>query len=129
MNNSKLTLVALKQTLAICRLEPNATVPDWAMRGGLYSVTCTEQELSIVCSEENVPNGVKCDRGWRCISIEGTLDFSLTGIMAALSTTLADASVSIFAISTFDTDHILVKADNFERAVDALRKAGNQVKM
>ena len=81
----------------------------------------------MVCAEERAPEGAKCERGWRVLQVAGPLELSLTGVLAAIAAPLADAGVSIFAISTFDTDYILVKDENLARAVDVLRAEGHRV--
>ena len=126
-----LTLSVLPESLAICWLERDATVPEWAgddiATGGFVSITRTCDELSIVCNERNVPSGVKVDRGWRVLKVEGPLDLSLTGILASIAVPLAEAQINIFAISTFDTDYVLVKAEKLDRAIGVLRSAGHAV--
>jgi hypothetical protein len=122
-----LTLIILSDTLAICRLSPAEDVPDWAMIGEFVSITHTADELSIVCAEEHVPSDVKADREWRALKVEGPLDLALTGILASLANPLAEAQINIFAISTFDTDYLLVKEYNLARACDVLRQAGHVV--
>ena len=82
-------------------------------------------ELSIVCSETMVPDEVKCERGWSALKLRGTYDFALTGILLAVLAPLAEAEIGIFAVSTFDTDYVMVKAENVERAIGALRGAGH----
>ncbi len=85
----------------------------------------TDEELSLVCREEDAPKeAARRDDGWRAFRVEGELDFSLIGILSAISTALAEARIGLFAISTYNTDYILVKREHFERAMDALRKAG-----
>jgi hypothetical protein len=93
----------------------------------LASITRTREELSIVCAEAAVPMGTKAERGFRLLRLQGTLDFSLTGILASIAVPLAAAKVSIFAISTYDTDYILVPGTKLEAAVEALRIAGHTV--
>lgn len=93
----------------------------------MQSVTRTADELSIVCSAEWVPDGVKAETDWQALKLSGPLDFSLVGLLASLSGTLAQEDISIFAISTFDTDYILIRADRMARAVQALRRAGHWV--
>lgn len=95
--------------------------------GRFYSLTKTDDEVSVICEEARVPNAVVAERDWRCFKIQGPLDFGLTGILASLAAPLADAEVSIFATSTYDTDYILVKADNLERAIDILTKLGHSI--
>ncbi|KWW99630.1 ACT domain-containing protein [Carbonactinospora thermoautotrophica] len=111
---------------AICRLAPDAAVPGWAA-GELVSVTRTRDELSIVCAAEGVPDGVTREGPWVAWRVEGTLDLSLTGILARLAVPLAEAGVSLFAVSTYDTDHILVREPDTDAAVEAWRSAGHGV--
>ncbi len=123
----RLTLSLLPETFAICRLPPDAEIPAWATRGEFHSITRTRAELSIVCAQENVPDGVQCDKGWRCLRVEGKLDLALTGILASLLAPLADAGIAILALSTYDTDYVMVKAENLERALHVLSAAGHLV--
>ena len=127
MKRTNLTLSLLPENYSICRLGPEADIPPWALAGDFYSITRTKGELSLVCSEEFVPVGVQCEKGWRCILVSGPLDFSLTGILASLTNSLAEAGISVFAVSTFDTDYLLVKADNLKRAVLKLEEAGHRL--
>ncbi len=122
-----LTLSILPDPLAICRLSPAQDVPEWAMLGEFVSITHAADELSIVCAEENVPSDVKADRGWRALKVEGPLDLALTGVLASLANPLAEAKINIFAISTFDTDYLLVKGYNLKRACDILQQAGQAI--
>ena len=121
-----LTLSVLPDPLAICRLPADAPIPDWA-RGEFVSITRTRDELSIVCAQENVPHGTECERDWRALRVVGQLDFALTGVLVALAAPLAEAGISIFAISTFDTDYVLVKTCDLENAIRVLREAGHQI--
>lgn len=125
MSVQRLSLLAVDGTFAICRLDPHEPVPACATSCPVWSVTRTADELSIVCAESAVPNGVPCERGWRCLRVAGPIPFSAIGVLASLTAPLAGADVSIFAISTFDTDYLLVKAVDYERAVSVLRKAGH----
>jgi hypothetical protein len=121
-----LTLRLLPGSLAVCRLSADAPAPSWAV-GAVTSVTRTPEELSVVCAEEAVPPGVKTERGFHCLSVVGPLDFSATGILASLAAPLAHAGVSVFVVSTFDTDLLLVRQALFPQAVAALRAAGHHV--
>jgi len=121
MNPPKLSLSVLPEQFAVCRLEANARIPEWAMSEGIFSaITRTRDELSIVCPQEIVPEEVKTEKDWKALKVEGPLDFSLTGILASLAKPLAEARISIFAISTFDTDYVLVKSEKLEEAVKIL---------
>ena len=85
----------------------------------------TDEELSLVCPTSLVPdNTTECNDGWKAFRIEGVLDFSLVGILSRISTCLADNSIGIFAISTFNTDYILIKDGDFEKAIEDLELAG-----
>ena len=122
-----LTLALIEGRFAVCRLAPGDEVPAWANGGSFTSVTRTRDELSVVCAEGAVPEGIRCEGGWRIFQTEGPLDFALTGILASVAVPLAEAGVSIFAVSTFDTDYVLVREENVPRAITALRAAGHQV--
>ena len=122
-----LTLSILPDTFAICRLEADAKIPDWANLGSLISITRTLDELSIVCPVAQIPKEVECNRGWCCFKVEGQLDFCLTGILAALATPLAQAGISIFALSTYNTDYLMVKQEDKELAIKILLQVGHQV--
>ena len=127
MTGTKLTLEVLADELAVCRMPPNTPVPDWAWTGELTSITSTDDELSVVCAAEAVPADIKHTPGWRALKVRGPLDFSLVGILAGLSSILADAGVSIFAISTHDTDYILAHGEQLDAATEALKAAGHEV--
>lgn len=123
----QLTLKVLPDTFAICRFNNTASIPDWVYKGEFYSITRTEDELSIVCSQENVNQADKVEKGWKVLKVAGPLDFSLVGIIANLSVILAKGEVSVFVISTFDTDYILIKEENLEKAKELLSQAGHIV--
>lgn len=116
----------LPERLAIVRLPPGAAVPAWAWTGPLASVTRTADELSVVCLERSAPATEQAERGWRALMVEGPLDFSQTGVLAALTAPLAEAGVSVFTISTYDTDYLLVREEDLPAATGALRAAGHQ---
>ncbi len=122
-----LPLTLLEDELAVCRLDPDEEIPAWVAGGGLWSVTRTEEELSLICAFEQVPEGVRHEGPWRAFKVQGPLDFALTGILAALAQPLAEAGIPIFALSTFDTDYLLVKAERLEAAAGALRGAGHRI--
>ena len=124
MEARPLVLQLLTQRLAICRLSAAAAVPDWVEAGAFLSVTRTFEELSIVCEEAHVPAEIDAARGWRALRVAGTLDLRMVGVLAAL----AGAAISIFAVSTWDTDYILVREAVLATAVDALRAAGHVVR-
>ncbi len=112
---------------AISRLNADAAVPRWLPAAGFVACIRTAKELSIVCDEAAVPVDVRATRGWRLLAVDGTLAFELVGILAGLTAALAAAGVSVFSVSTYDTDHLFVRAAEFEAAVAALRRAGHAV--
>ena len=116
MKDFTLALTLLPQTLAVCRLDTNAPIPSWVEGDRYFSVTRTDDELSVVCTQERVPEGVEAERDWRIFKVEGPLPFHLTGVLASLATPLGEAGISIFAVSTFDTDYFLLKAEKLEEA-------------
>ncbi len=120
-------LRVLPDRLAVARLPHDAPWPVPGPRG-FVSVTRTAGELSVVCAEDDVPEGADpVERGWHALEVVGPLDFSMVGVMAALTRPLADVGVSVFVLSTFDTDYVLVHASAVETAVHALREAGHAV--
>jgi hypothetical protein len=122
-----LSLIILPDTFAVCRLPVDSPVPAW-VTGEFVSITRTTDELSIVCRADAVPEGSRCERGWRCLRVDGTLDLSLVGVLASLAVPLAEAGVTMFAVSTFDTDYLLVKDAQLARATDVWRTAGHRVR-
>ncbi len=119
-----LTLQILPDEFAIWQLPPNAPLPK-PENSSLWSVTRTSEELSVVSIAEHAPSGVSKEDGWRCIRVKGPLVFELTGVLASLSAPLAEAGISIFAISSFNTDYLLVKVEQLELACRALQQAGH----
>ena len=120
-----MTLQIHKNLYAVVRLPSQAEEPPWLHKVPFYSSTRTKDELSIVCPQACVPGTQDCqEREWRLLQVKGTLDFSLTGILASIAVPLAHNAISIFALSTFDTDYILVKNDQLTKAQKALVKAG-----
>jgi uncharacterized protein len=122
-------LSLLDGDLAVVRLDAGAGPPPWARAGatGLLSVTTAPGETSVVCDAAGVPGGADPSGPWRALAVAGPLDHALTGILAAIATPLADAGVPIFAVSTFDTDYVLVPAEHVSAAVAALLSAGHRV--
>lgn len=130
-----LTLLVMQEALSICRLPTGSPIPSWATSGAFYSITCTVDELSIVCESRLVPSPVESELtpqvepGWRGLKVLGPLDFSLTGILAGLAHVLAEAGISLFALSTFDTDYLLVREGDLESSLRVLRCAGYKVQL
>ena len=113
-------------SFAVCRLAAGASVPDWALHGRFCSVTRTADELSVVCPEDQVPPEVQHENQWACLKLEGPFPFSETGILTSFVQPLSERAIPIFAVSTFDTDYVLVKAERVQAADDALRRAGHE---
>ncbi|MBZ5540346.1 MAG: ACT domain-containing protein [Acidobacteriia bacterium] len=122
-----LKLALLPGRFAIARLAPRAEVPAWAWKGSFVCVTRTAEELSILCEEAQVPAHVHSERGRRLLRVQGKLAFSISGILAALCIPLAAAGISIFVVSTFDTDYLLVSDPHLQSAIEALEKAGHSI--
>lgn len=119
--------MVLEEELAVARLDPTASTPFWAAQGSLSSVTRTPEELSVVCSAAALPENVEAERGWRCLRVHGRLDFSQTGVLVSIAIPLAAGGVSIFALSTYDTDYVLVRSRHLAAAIECLRAAGHEV--
>ena len=111
-----LSLDVLPDLLAICRVPSDTPFAEVPMVGHFWSATRTQEELSLVIPDDQVPKGWQAERGWRCLQVRGKLDFEVTGVLSALSSPLAFAGISIFVISTFDTDYILVRDKDLNRA-------------
>jgi hypothetical protein len=123
-----LPLELLPDTLAICRLPPDAAIPDWASNSGSFlTISRTADELSITTLQSAVPPAVASERDYRALRVRGTLPPHLVGILLSMAEPLARAGLGIFAISTFDTDYVLVKARDLPAALEALRAAGHDV--
>ncbi len=117
-------LAVLPLRLAVCRLGPHEPLPGWATGADFCSITRTADELSIVCSQDLVPAGTRCEREWRCLRVAGAMPFELVGVVAGLTAPLAAAGLSVFILSTFDTDYLLVKDAQWASALEVLRREG-----
>lgn len=125
-----LTLIVQPGELAVVRLPPDAHVPRWAFTpapGAFWSLSRSDDEVSLVRGADAVPNDARAERGWRALRVAGTIDFALTGVLSSVLAPLADAGVSIFAVSTYDTDYVLVREHALAAAVSALQAAGHRV--
>lgn len=111
----------------VCRLDPGAEVPTPAPGTALHSVTRTAEETSVVCEREFAPEGASGEGPFAALRVTGTLDFSLTGVLSSLTAPLAAGGVSVFAVSTYDTDYLLVGEDSLGPAAERLREAGHEV--
>jgi uncharacterized protein len=133
--STSLTLHELSGRYAVCRLPSGSSVPAWATSGALWTITGTADELSVLCDETSVPQELLAESpanfryqgGWVAFKLLGPFEFSLTGILTAVLDPLRDAGVGIFAISTYDTDYVLVLDEHRSRTIDTLRSAGHQI--
>ena len=116
----------LGERLAVCQLPPRSRVPEWATGAGFFCVTQTADELSLVCEERGVPAGIRVEKDWVALKLEGPFPFSMTGVLSSFLQPLAAAGIPIFAIATFDTDYVLMKRDKLEQAIEALGAAGHE---
>lgn len=123
-----LILSLISDEFVVHRFDPKAPIPPQVLVESLVFIARTDEELSIVCSIDVALCSNRSEADWRCLKVEGKLDFNQTGILAELSAVLAGANISVFTVSTFDTDYLLVKADKIESACAALRRAGNTIR-
>jgi uncharacterized protein len=122
----KLKFRWLKGIYAIVRSAPDAAIPSWATYGEFSSITRTPDELSIVCSVDNLPSGIHSSHRWICLKLEGPFPFELTGVLLSFIQPLSSNGVPIFAISTFDTDYVLIQEEFTGRALDILQQVGHE---
>lgn len=126
-NRIELKFSFVPGVFAICKLPPASPIPDWALKGPFISVTRTADELSIVCPADNLPHDVNSESHWTCFKLQGPFAFTQTGILASFIGPLAANAIPIFAISTFDTDYVLIKEEYAGSALQALQQAGHQL--
>ena len=125
VDKSKMILKKIQYPLTVCKI---STTADIDLSKEFYFIGKTDEEISLVCITEDTPDStIERDDGWRGFRIQGVLDFSLIGILSKLCMILADNKIGIFAVSTYNTDYILVKEDNYERALTVLADAGYAV--
>lgn len=122
-----LTMKLLNGKYGVCGLDESEEIPDWAYKGEFYSISKTSEELSIVSSESNIPNNIQYEGDWRILKVQGPLDFSLVGILSSISAVLARRKISVFVISTYDTDYILVKEKDLRESMDSLVAEGYNI--
>ena len=116
-----------KTLYAISKLDKYDKIPAWINFDSFFSITNTDEEFSIVCEEKFVPKNIISDFGWNILKILGPLDFSLVGILSKISGILAKEGISIFAISTYDTDYILVKSDKIDQTIEVLKRSDYEI--
>lgn len=122
-----LELTLLPERFAISRLAADAPIPHWATQGPFFSVTRTGDELSVVTELSRVPVGMQSQPGWRVLKVHGPFVLSEIGVLSALASPLAEAKISLFAVSTFDTDYLLVASESLSAAIAALERAGHNI--
>jgi len=127
MSQRQLKLSLLKDKYAICTLPNTAPIPDWALTETPVSITRTDKELTIVCAQDIIPLELQCDFNWRCFKIDGSFDLNQIGVISSISSPLADAGISIYVISTYDTDYFLVQNENLEQAISTLSDIGHNI--
>jgi hypothetical protein len=120
-------LTLLPERFAISRLVADAAIPAWATQGPFFSVTRTGDELSIVSELPRAPEGVQSQPGWRVFKVHGPFVLSEIGVLSALAAPLAHAKISLFTVSTFDTDYLLVAEETLPAAIHALGQAGHTI--
>lgn len=122
----KLNLSVLPEKFGICHFNKKSPIPNWALEGNFFSITKTDQELSIIYPQEKIPGGVFFEKDWRAFRLEGFVDgLYSVGIIASLSHPLAEAGISIFNLSTYETNYVLVEEKNLEKAEEILSKFCN----
>jgi hypothetical protein len=127
MEAPKLRIALLPDSLAVCRLQPDSGLPDWALAGGFCSATRTVDGLTVICRTDRVPADVHASRGWRALKIEGPFDLNLVGILVSVAAPLAQAGVAILPIGTYETDYILVRNEQLDTAIRALQSTNLDV--
>jgi hypothetical protein len=123
----KYRFLLLDGRFAVVRLPPESSIPAWATSGRFFSITRTDDELSVVCRQESVPGNMTVSNDWSCLKLIGPFAFDETGVVALVTRTIADADVGVFVVSTYDGDHILVKEADISIVTSALRSAGHLV--
>ena len=120
--NSKFNIKIFEGTFAVCNINCLDDIKEILEHDSFLSLTVTDDEISVVIEEKLIPHDSDCEKGWKILKIDETLDFSLTGVISSITKILADANIPVFVISTFNTDYILIKSDNLERAVNVLKE-------
>lgn len=123
----ELVLSTLDGFFAICKLNPQTKIPNWALKGEFYSITRTSEELSILCPQKIIPDEITSVGRWRGLKIEGPFQFTEIGILNSITAPLASVKISLLSISTFDTDYVFIQDDQFENALLILAANGHEV--
>ncbi len=127
VSSVRLTLSWLEGAYAVCRLDPGAPAPEWAQGGDFCASIRTPKELCLVLAQDQAPVGVEAEKDWRGLKVAGPLDFSSTGVLSSLTGPLAEAGISVFVLSTYETDYLFVKAKDAARAARTLHRAGHRL--
>jgi len=121
-------LELLLNHFCVVQLDANSAIPSWLKsQSDFWSITKTKDELSIVCLEKEIPDNLKCEKGWRILKVNGPLDFGMTGVLSSLLSPLAESKISVFTISTFDTDYILIKSNVLPAAIKVLQQNNHSI--
>jgi len=127
MRERQLQLSLLDEVYGICVFQNNAPIPEWAVTASLCSITRTKKELTIVCPQNIIPVDIEHNRNWRCFRIDGSFEFNQIGVISSLAAPLAQAGISIFVVSSYDTDYILVKEEKVEQVIAVLSDNGHLI--
>lgn len=122
-----MTLTLYQEDYAICQLSSDSKVPAWAFEGRFYSISKTDDELSVVCGAAFVPNAIKAEKGWRTFKLHGPFAFDEVGVIASLTVPLAQANLGVFVVSTFDTDYLLIKAAQLTSVLEVLKTEQHKI--
>jgi hypothetical protein len=125
LNLPKLRLCVMPENYAICSFPPDMTLPDWTDRSSIFSITKTPKEITVVCEENLVPGECKRSENWKCIKVEGSFDLDAVGVLASIAGPLAQNKISLYVISTFDTDYVLIHVNDIDKAVSCLSEFGH----
>jgi hypothetical protein len=128
MNKSSQILLVSPDTFAICKMPSNTESSNWRFPDSFYSITHTSEELSLVCLQSQVPEGVHYKGGWRSLKLEGPFDLSSVGVLNSVIEVLAGVGISIFAISTYNTDYVFVMEADLAKTIQVLTQAGHTVR-
>lgn len=123
------SLLPFEDVFAICRLDRDAPVPEWATKGHFFSVARTPDELSVVCPQTSVPRGNDCETGWRCLKIESPFEFDLSGMISSIAAPVAEADIDVFVVATQDSDYLMVRERNLKRTISMLSERGYRVEL
>ncbi len=122
-----LTFTQRTEEFSVCRAGPGAAIPEWLLSSSWYSITRSERELSIVCESTRIPAGARAEHGWAMLEVEGPIPFATTGVLGRIASLLAAAEISLFVLSTFDSDAVLVRRDVLDDVIRVFRAAGATV--